>query len=128
MIGYATFGTKDKETSVRFFEAVLAPLGYQKFYDDHVAGFAIDGNPGNGGTVWVGPPFDGNEAQASNGAMIGFVAPSRGGCRCLPCGRPGQWRLVRGIARPARSLWPRFLPGLYPRPDRQQDVGGAQGR
>jgi catechol 2,3-dioxygenase-like lactoylglutathione lyase family enzyme len=84
MIGYATFGVKDRDASVTFFEAVLAPLGYQKFYDDGWAGFAIGGNPEGGpGTVWVGAPFDGNEAKPSNGAMIGFMAPTRAAVRAF---------------------------------------------
>lgn len=83
MIGYATFGTRDKEASTKFFEAVLAPLGYKKFYDDVWAGFAVDGNPETPGTIWVGAPYNGNEAQPSNGAMIGFAAPSRAAVRAF---------------------------------------------
>ncbi len=83
MIGYATFGVRDKDTSVKFFEAVLAPLGYTKFYDDAMAGFAIGGDPSGPGTIWVGPPFDGQDAQPSNGAMIGFHAPSRAAVRAF---------------------------------------------
>ena len=64
MINYATFGVIDKAASTRFFEAVLAPLGYQKFYDDAWAGFAIGGNPELPGTIWVGAPFNGEAARA----------------------------------------------------------------
>ncbi len=83
MITYATFGAKDVAASTRFFEAVLSPLGYQKFYDEGMAGFAVGGNPGAGGTVWVGPPFDGNEARSANGFMVGFAAPSRAAVRAF---------------------------------------------
>ena len=83
MIGYATFGVKDRDASVKFFEAVLAPLGYQKFYDDVWAGFAPGGNPAGPGTIWVGAPYDGNEAKPSNGAMIGFAAPDRAAVRAF---------------------------------------------
>lgn len=84
MIGYATFGCKDKDASTKFFDAVLAPLGYKKFYDDKMAGFAIDGNPEGGpGSIWVGAPFDGNEAKPSNGSMIGFMAPTRAAVRAF---------------------------------------------
>lgn len=83
MISYATFGFKDKDASVKFFEAVLAPLGYSKFYDDGMAGFALGGDSSGPGTIWVGPPFDGNEAKPSNGAMIGFTAPSRAAVRAF---------------------------------------------
>jgi catechol 2,3-dioxygenase-like lactoylglutathione lyase family enzyme len=77
MIGYATFGVRDMAASKPFFEAVLAPLGYKKFYDDSWVGFGIDGDPNSAGTIWLGAPYDGNEACPSNGAMIGFAAPSR---------------------------------------------------
>ncbi len=84
MIGYATFGTRDHAASVKFFDAVLPAVGYTKFYHegDH-AGYAYDGNPESGHTVWVAPPFDGNEAQPSNGAMVGFSAPTRAAVRAF---------------------------------------------
>ena len=81
MIAYATFGALDKDASTKFFEAVLAPLGYAKFYDENWAGFAVGGNPEGPGTIWVGPPFDGNEARPSNGSMISLTAPSRAAVR-----------------------------------------------
>ncbi len=84
MIGYATFGARDQAASVKFFEAVLGALDYQLFYsNDTHAGFAPGGNPDKGGTVWVSAPFDGNMAQASNGTMMGFVAPSRAAVRAF---------------------------------------------
>lgn len=83
MISYVTFGTKDKAASVAFFEAVLAPLGYAKAYDEQVAGFGRNGDLNQPGTVWVGPPFDKAEAVPSNGAMVGFNAPSRAAVRAF---------------------------------------------
>ena len=84
MITYATFGVKDHAASTKFFEAVLAPLGYSKFYDEHGhAGFALDGNPEGGHTIWLGPPFNGEEATPSNGHMVGFAAPSRAAVRAF---------------------------------------------
>ena len=84
MISYATYGVRDFEQSLAFFEAVLAPLGYAKFFaNDSHAGFAIGGDPEANGTVWLGPPFDGKEAAPSNGHMIGFTAPSRAAVRAF---------------------------------------------
>lgn len=84
MIAYATFGVKDKTESVKFFEPVLGALGYQKFHDEgSYAGFAIDGDPTGAGTIWLGPPFNGEEARPSNGAMIGLHAPSRAAVRAF---------------------------------------------
>jgi catechol 2,3-dioxygenase-like lactoylglutathione lyase family enzyme len=81
MISYAVFGANDPKASIAFFEAVLAPLGYLKFYEDGWAGFAPEGNPVNPGTIWVGNPFDGKDARAANGAMIGLAAPTRAAVR-----------------------------------------------
>jgi len=82
MISYATFGVKDKTASLKFFEPVLGALGYLKFYegDTHV-GFAIGGDPSGPGTIWLGPPFNGEAAVASNGSMIGLHAPTRAAVR-----------------------------------------------
>lgn len=84
MISYATFGSRDHDASVKFFEAVLGAVGYQKFYHegDH-AGFAFNGDPSGGHTVWVAPPFNGQQAQPSNGHMVGFTAPSRAAVRAF---------------------------------------------
>jgi catechol 2,3-dioxygenase-like lactoylglutathione lyase family enzyme len=84
MISYATFGVKDKAVSLKFFEPVLGALGYQKFWegDTHV-GFAVGGDPSGSGTIWLGPPFNGEEAVASNGSMIGLHAPSRAAVRAF---------------------------------------------
>ena len=84
MISYATFGVRDKATSLNFFEPVLAALGYRKFYDEGThAGFAVGGDPGQPGTVWIGPPFNGETAEPSNGSMIGFHAPTRAAVRAF---------------------------------------------
>ena len=84
MISYATFGVKDKTASLKFFEPVLGALGYQKFYEgDTHAGFAIGGNPEGHGTIWLGPPFNGEAAVASNGSMIGLHAPTRAAVRAF---------------------------------------------
>ena len=71
------FGANDVEASGKFFEAVLAPLGYKKCHDGDSIGFAVEGDFANLGTVWVGPAFNRELSTPSNGTMIGFNAPSR---------------------------------------------------
>jgi len=73
MISYATFGVRDKATSLNFFEPVLAALGYRKFYDEGThAGFAVGGDPGQSGTVWIGPPYNG---ESGAGLSRGCTGP-----------------------------------------------------
>ncbi|PNA11564.1 lactoylglutathione lyase, partial [Pseudomonas sp. MPR-R1B] len=63
---------------------MLAALGYRKFYDEGThAGFAVGGDPGQSGTVWIGPPYNGETAEPSNGTTIGFHAPTRAAVRAF---------------------------------------------
>ncbi|MFI4974557.1 MAG: VOC family protein [Caulobacterales bacterium] len=74
MIGYVTIGATDTEAALPFYDAVLAPIGYERaFFDDGWAGY---GPKGGEQTVFVCPPFDGQPARAGNGIMIAFLAPS----------------------------------------------------
>lgn len=84
MIAYATFGVRDLAASRAFFVPVLAALGYEVFYENEThVGFAQGGNPANPGNIWLGHPFNGAEAVAANGAMIGLTAPSRAAVRAF---------------------------------------------
>ena len=84
MISYATFGLKDKAESLKFFEPVLGALGYQKFWEGEThIGFAVGGTPDGPGTIWLGSPYNGEAAVASNGSMIGLSAPSRAAVRAF---------------------------------------------
>lgn len=77
MISYVTIGTDDVQASGSFWEAVLAPLGYKKFWEGHGIGFAIDGDMNNIGSVWIGLPHNGQKNVPANGTMVGFHAKSR---------------------------------------------------
>ena len=84
MISYATFGVRDKAASLAFFEPVLEALGYKKFHDEGThAGFAPGGDPSQAGSVWIGPPFNGEAAVPANGTMVGFHAPTRSSVRAF---------------------------------------------
>ncbi len=77
MISYVTIGTNDVKASAIFWEKVLAPLGYKKFWEGEGIGFAIDGDANNIGSVWVMNPYNKEKAIPSNGTMIGFNAPNK---------------------------------------------------
>lgn len=74
MIGYVTIGAKDVEAALPFYDAVFAPLGYERaFFSGGWAGYGPTGAEKQ--DVYVCPPFEG-EARGGNGIMIAFKAPS----------------------------------------------------
>jgi catechol 2,3-dioxygenase-like lactoylglutathione lyase family enzyme len=78
MFSYVSLGTRDIARAMRFYDAVLAPLGHLRIEDydpeDRSAAWGLD-DPGP--HLWVTQPFDGQPATAGNGCMVSFLAPSR---------------------------------------------------
>jgi catechol 2,3-dioxygenase-like lactoylglutathione lyase family enzyme len=78
MFSYVSLGTNDLARAMRFFDAVLAPLGHQRVEDydpeDRSAAWGLD-DPGP--HLWVTQPFDGQPATVGNGTMVSFLAPDR---------------------------------------------------
>ena len=77
MLGYMTIGANDLDTSGRFYDALLLPLGYQKDTGDTYVRYSLEGvaDKDNGpGTVYVMKPFDGGIATPGNGMMAAFRA------------------------------------------------------
>jgi catechol 2,3-dioxygenase-like lactoylglutathione lyase family enzyme len=74
MFSYATLGAADIPAAQAFFDAVLNPLGIQRFYQD-TASLAYR-HPERPGDLWVLHPFNGAAPVGSNGGMLAFVAPS----------------------------------------------------
>lgn len=73
MINYLTLGSNDIARSQRFYDTVMAPLGYKRLYsDDTMIGYGAD-KP----IVYLMRPYDGRPATNGNGTMISLVAPSR---------------------------------------------------
>ena len=77
MISYVTIGTNDCARSVRFYDAVFAPLGYAKTFDE--GGWAGYGPGGKkeGFEVYLATPENGKPATSGNGSMLALKAPSR---------------------------------------------------
>jgi catechol 2,3-dioxygenase-like lactoylglutathione lyase family enzyme len=80
MFSHITVGCSDLERAIRFYNAVLVPLGLIQRQ------VTPDGGPAS--ACWVSPsqtlprfyvymPFDGNPATYGNGSMAAFLAPSR---------------------------------------------------
>jgi catechol 2,3-dioxygenase-like lactoylglutathione lyase family enzyme len=80
MIHYITLGSSDLGRSGRFYDAVLAPLGYVRLVStDEELGYGVAPQPGHKRKcwLWVLKPFNGQPASAGNGVDLAFVAPSR---------------------------------------------------
>jgi catechol 2,3-dioxygenase-like lactoylglutathione lyase family enzyme len=78
MFSYVSLGTRDLARAMRFYDAVLAPLGHARVEDyspdDGSAAWGLD-DPGP--HLWITQPFDGAPATAGNGTMVSFLAPDR---------------------------------------------------
>lgn len=78
MFSYVSLGTRDLARAMRFYDAVLAPLGHARIEDydpeDRSAAWGLD-DPGP--HLWVTQPFDGQPASVGNGTMVSFLAGSR---------------------------------------------------
>lgn len=83
MLSYVMIGTNDVTSAKRFFDPVLGAIGYRCFHEGSSLGYAPEGDPGKGHTVWVGHPYDGQPARPSNGTMIGFHAEKRSQVRAF---------------------------------------------
>ena len=80
MINYITLGSNDLARSGRFYDAALAPLGYERLVStDEELGYGVAPAPGHKRKcwLWVLKPFNGQPASAGNGVDLAFVAPSR---------------------------------------------------
>jgi catechol 2,3-dioxygenase-like lactoylglutathione lyase family enzyme len=81
MLGYVTIGALDVEKSLPFWDAVFAPIGFERRFVDPESGWAGYGSPGEMSTAYICPPYDGQAARGGNGIMVGFKAPSEAAVR-----------------------------------------------
>jgi uncharacterized protein YhfF/catechol 2,3-dioxygenase-like lactoylglutathione lyase family enzyme len=91
MIHHLTLGTDDLARGGAFFDAVLAPLGLVRSWDDREGdgwlcwqppgseALGPDSQPG----FWLCRPADGGAASAGNGATVAFTAPTRAAVRAF---------------------------------------------
>lgn len=80
MLSYLFIGANDIARSGAFYRAILTPLGYQEEQDGAQLIFSlpeVEDRENGPGTVYIAPPFNGEDARAGNGVMPGFRARSR---------------------------------------------------
>ncbi len=76
MLLYVTLGTNDLTRSARFYDAVLAALGYERRVTEaDEIGYATSGD--HRCRLWVTKPYDGKSATFGNGTTMAIEAPSR---------------------------------------------------
>lgn len=76
MFSHITLGTHDLERAFAFYDATLAPLGIERVSKKY-PNWAAWQRPGEESKFWVGLPFHQEPANAGNGCMVAFAAPSR---------------------------------------------------
>ena len=74
-LDHISLGIADHARATAFYDAVLAPLGIVRRFEE--AGAAGYGATGDRADFWIGPPHDGRPATAGNGVHVCFAAPSR---------------------------------------------------
>ncbi|HXC56611.1 MAG TPA: VOC family protein [Rhizomicrobium sp.] len=74
MLHHVSVGVGDVARAAKFYDAVLATLGFRRVadYSPHAIGYGTD-RP----EFWIGPPHDGKAMSIGNGTHLGFVARSK---------------------------------------------------
>jgi len=74
MLHHVSVGVTDFERAAKFYDAVLATLGFKRVadYSPHAIGYG-ESYP----EFWIGAPHDGKPASAGNGTHLGFSARSK---------------------------------------------------
>ena len=76
MIGFVMIGTNDLETSSKFYDATLFPLGIVNILNtERYIGYAKKNNQNI--TLYITKPFNKEAATNGNGTMIALLAESR---------------------------------------------------
>ncbi len=73
---YVTLGV-DPEASYRFYDAVLATIGWASRGDFGPWRGYSEGGQEQEPSLWIAPPFNGDPATSGNGTMVGFMVKSR---------------------------------------------------
>ncbi len=76
MQAYATLGARDHDAATAFYDAALATIGWGSHTSFPGWRAYSRGASGEGFVLWIVTPFDGAQASAGNGTMIGLPAES----------------------------------------------------
>jgi catechol 2,3-dioxygenase-like lactoylglutathione lyase family enzyme len=110
MFSYVSLGTRDIAQAIRFYDAVLTPLGHRRIEDyDPDAQSAAWGLDDPGPHLWVTQPFDGQPASVGNGTMVSFLAESRAAVDAFHAAALGNGGQDEG----APGLRPHYGPHFY---------------
>lgn len=78
MFSHVTLGTDNLNRAMRFYDAVLAPLGFTRHRTAKIAiGYAPPDFAGVNAPFWVLRPYDKKAAAPGNGPMVAFEAKTR---------------------------------------------------
>jgi catechol 2,3-dioxygenase-like lactoylglutathione lyase family enzyme len=80
---YVTLGAHDYAIAKTFYDAALAAIGWASHAEFDGWRAYSEGGRGEGFTVWICRPYDGREATAGNGTMLGFMASSQEAVRAF---------------------------------------------
>ena len=74
MLHHVSVGVRDFVRAAKFYDAVLATLGFKRVadYSPHAIGYGTD-RP----EFWVGAPHDGKAMSVGNGTHLGFIARTK---------------------------------------------------
>ena len=74
MLHHVSVGVTDIERAAKFYDAVLATLGFKRVadYAPHAIGYGTD-RP----EFWIGGAHDGKPVSVGNGTHLGFIARSK---------------------------------------------------
>ncbi|MBV9541610.1 MAG: VOC family protein [Alphaproteobacteria bacterium] len=74
MLHHVSVGVTDFARAAKFYDAVLATLGFKRVadYSPHAIGYGTD-RP----EFWVGAPHDGRPMSVGNGTHLGFIARTK---------------------------------------------------
>lgn len=77
MYSHVTVGASNMNRAMRFYDAVLAPLGLKRKRTFKIAiSYAPENFSGTNEPFWVLRPYDKKDATPGNGAMVAFEAPT----------------------------------------------------
>lgn len=76
MSAYVTLGAHDAAKSNAFYDAVLATIGWSSHVEFPGWRAYSENGAGDGFTLWICEPFDGQAASSGNGSMMGFSVDS----------------------------------------------------
>lgn len=118
MFSYVSLGTRDIARAMRFYDAVLAPLGHARIanYDPDGASAAW-GLDDPGPHLWVTEPFDGNPATIGNGTMVSFLAETRDAVDAFHAAALAQGGTDEGPPGPRPHYGEHFYAGYVRDPD-----------